>query len=342
MLDDGAPSWAKELASSYLRGASSVYLIHGNIHDLVPAGDSTFVSLETYLATELFGTRDVVLAFDRGSGIRFLAPGAEKRRAAMQEDFERTLSAADRGNRPKDPKLVFELLDRYILAKLRRGFEGGAAQEPRHRDPLPRDHHPRGRGLVAHVRARRPPDPGAQLGERSVDPIGRRDPVPPDRESLRAPPASRGEPFHLEGRDPAPGRSAKEALRAPGIEEGRERIGFDRARGERSHARRTRPGGVELVLAPRREEGAHRKAVPRPCGVRRAAARARPRGGRARGERAPRAGCRALPERPLRRASDGLPLLRRHRHRERPSPPPASREASAFPRWSSRTFGASG
>jgi hypothetical protein len=117
VLADGAPAWASELASSYLRGASSVYLLHGNIHDLVPAGDSSFVSLETYLATEIFGTRDVVLAYDRGSGIRFLASDSGKRRA-MQEDFEKSLSAADRGIRHKDPKLVFELLDRYILAKL--------------------------------------------------------------------------------------------------------------------------------------------------------------------------------------------------------------------------------
>lgn len=118
VLEEGAPAWAIELASSYVRGASSVYLLHGNIHDLVPANGSEFVSLEHYLATQVFGTRDVVLAYDRGSGIRFLAPGAAKRRAAMQEDFEKTLSAADRGSRPKDPKLVFELLDRYILHKL--------------------------------------------------------------------------------------------------------------------------------------------------------------------------------------------------------------------------------
>ena len=118
VLEEGAPAWAIELASSYVRGASSVYLLHGNIHDLVPADGSEFVSLEHYLATQVFGTRDVVLAYDRGSGIRFLAPGAAKRRAAMQEDFDKTLSAADRGSRPKDPKLVFELLDRYILHKL--------------------------------------------------------------------------------------------------------------------------------------------------------------------------------------------------------------------------------
>lgn len=118
VLEEGAPAWAKELASSYVRGASSVYLLHGNIHDLVHANGAEFVSLDHYLATQVFGTRDVVLAYDRGSGIRFVAPGAPKRRMAMQEDFEKTLSTSDRAGRPKDPKLVFELLDRYILGKL--------------------------------------------------------------------------------------------------------------------------------------------------------------------------------------------------------------------------------
>jgi hypothetical protein len=118
VLEEGAPAWAKELASSYVRGASSVYLLHGNIHDLVPADRAEYVSLDHYLATRLFGARDVVLAYDRGSGIRFLAPGAPKRRMAMQEDFEKSLSTADRAGRAKDPKLAFELLDRYILHKL--------------------------------------------------------------------------------------------------------------------------------------------------------------------------------------------------------------------------------
>jgi hypothetical protein len=125
-LADGAPSWAKELAADYLQGAASVFLLHGNVHDLVPSGRAgEFVSLENYFATELFGTRDIVLAYDRGSGLRFLAPGNPKRRAAMREDFEKALAAIDMvggtsfgRSMPKDPGLVLELLDRYILHKL--------------------------------------------------------------------------------------------------------------------------------------------------------------------------------------------------------------------------------
>jgi len=125
-LGHGAPPWARELALSYVNGAASVFLLHGNVHDLVPIPDADeFVSLEHYLATQLFGQRDIVLSYDRGSGVRFLAPGDSDRRQAMQEDFHKTLKAIDlisgtsyANSRPKDPKLVFELLDRYILHKL--------------------------------------------------------------------------------------------------------------------------------------------------------------------------------------------------------------------------------
>ena len=128
-LGSGAPTWARELAASYVGGAASVFLLHGNVHDLVPVQDvdakNAFISLNDYLATQLFGQRDIVLAYDRGSGIRFLAPGDGDRRASMQEDFHKTLKAVDSisgtsfaTSRPKDPKVVLELLDRYILHKL--------------------------------------------------------------------------------------------------------------------------------------------------------------------------------------------------------------------------------
>jgi SpoVK/Ycf46/Vps4 family AAA+-type ATPase len=125
-----APRWAEEFSEIYLSGASSLFVLHGNIHDLVPvcnaAGEAqAFLSLEDYLTRELFGRRDVVLRYDRGSGIVFSDPGNPERSKAMRQDFDRTLSAIDliqgtdfSKSRPKDPRLVLELLDRYILHKL--------------------------------------------------------------------------------------------------------------------------------------------------------------------------------------------------------------------------------
>lgn len=131
-LGNDAPEWAEKLGRRYISGASSVFLLHGNVHDIVPVGDGRFLSLEEYLATQLFGRRDIVLNYDRGSGIRFLAPPKTDRRKQMQSDFTRTLHAIDTisgtkyaNSRPKDPRLVLELLDRYILHKL---YESGRGE----------------------------------------------------------------------------------------------------------------------------------------------------------------------------------------------------------------------
>ncbi len=134
-----SPGWVKELAEVYLSGASSVFIIYGNIHDLVPVyGEEgsvkTFLSVEDYLAAQVFGRRDVVIRYDRGAGITFAGPDNAERRTAMRQDFERTLSAIDlisgtdfARSRPKDPRQVLEILDRYILHKLleKQGDEGG-------------------------------------------------------------------------------------------------------------------------------------------------------------------------------------------------------------------------
>ena len=123
------PRWAEELARAYTAGVASVFLLHGNLHDLVPVHGAdgkprSFVSLESFLAGQLFGRRDVVVLYDRGSGLVFGTPEDGERRRAMRQDFQRTLEAMDtvlgtdwsRASL-KDPKVVFEVLDRYIVAK---------------------------------------------------------------------------------------------------------------------------------------------------------------------------------------------------------------------------------
>jgi|CXWL01.1.fsa_nt_gi SpoVK/Ycf46/Vps4 family AAA+-type ATPase len=126
------PAWASDLSARYLAGAASVFLLHGNIHDYVmlpdgaaSVGGDSWVSLEDFLATQLFGRRDIVIQYDRGSGIRFLDPRDPERRRAMREDFERTLAAVDMiagsslagALRTQDPRQILEILDRYLLHK---------------------------------------------------------------------------------------------------------------------------------------------------------------------------------------------------------------------------------
>ena len=57
-LPDWYPSWAAELADLYYSGTTCVFVLHGNVHDLVrlPAGDEfRYCELTEFLATQVFG-----------------------------------------------------------------------------------------------------------------------------------------------------------------------------------------------------------------------------------------------------------------------------------------------
>lgn len=135
------PRWAEELGHTYTQGVASVFLLHGNIHDVVPIREASgrpreFVSLERFLGLQLFGRRDLVLQYDRGAGLGFAAEG--ERRERMREDFRRTLEAMDTvmGTEHarlglRDPKTVFEVLDRFIIAKTSLRASPGEEQEGR-------------------------------------------------------------------------------------------------------------------------------------------------------------------------------------------------------------------
>src|SRR5436189_1181132 len=70
------PAWARELADLYFSGTTCLFVLHGNVHDLLrcPAGDAdNYCNLPEFLATQVFGSWDVVLHYDLGRGLRPLA-----------------------------------------------------------------------------------------------------------------------------------------------------------------------------------------------------------------------------------------------------------------------------
>src|SRR4029434_7408513 len=80
------PAWNKELASLYFSGTINTFVFFGNVHDLVPCekdGRASFVSLPDFLATQVFGTWDVTLAYDLGRGLRPVAGDDGKRLQTM-------------------------------------------------------------------------------------------------------------------------------------------------------------------------------------------------------------------------------------------------------------------
>src|ERR1700721_4532515 len=70
---DGLPAWARELSEKYYSRSFAVFVLYGNVRDLVPLRgqeSTTFVPLDEFLSGALFGQRDIVLHYDRG-GLNF-------------------------------------------------------------------------------------------------------------------------------------------------------------------------------------------------------------------------------------------------------------------------------
>ncbi len=140
-LADWCPAWAERLGDAYLSGTSCVFLLHGNVRDLVPlgptppadeprapaaaapvaAGESKpavggWGTVPDFLARELFGTWDVVLGYDVGKGLRPLAgPDPARLRTMAQWLTERLGNAA---NWPRDPDQGIAAIDAILERNL--------------------------------------------------------------------------------------------------------------------------------------------------------------------------------------------------------------------------------
>ncbi|MBN2532071.1 MAG: ATP-binding protein [Spirochaetales bacterium] len=114
------PSWAQDLSYKYLSKTANLYIIHGNIMDFLPhklnEGEFNFVKIQNYISDVLFGNRDIIVFYDRSSGISFCTPG-------MKQDY---LLFMENGNSEKDdeafltsnPVRAFRLLERYFYSNI--------------------------------------------------------------------------------------------------------------------------------------------------------------------------------------------------------------------------------
>lgn len=115
------PEWAQNLAKKYLSRSLNQFVLHGNIHDLVQTEENdnySYQRLKHFLADEFFGARDIVIFYDRASGIYF-------RDQKSQTDFNRAISGHDSlagteyaNKLPKDPVRAFSVLEKYFRSRL--------------------------------------------------------------------------------------------------------------------------------------------------------------------------------------------------------------------------------
>jgi len=118
------PEWAQSLSEKYYSRTLSVFVLCGNVRDLVPLGrngGAEYVPLLTFLNQALFGRRDLVLTYDRGGGLSFARP-------EMQADFRNALSGYDSFHQtnysqslPRNPDGVLNILDNYLRLRIADG-----------------------------------------------------------------------------------------------------------------------------------------------------------------------------------------------------------------------------
>ncbi len=121
---EGLPAWARQLSEKYYSRTFTVFVLHGNVRDLVPVKRATsldFVPLPAFLEQYLFGQRDVIIHYDRGGGLKFTS-------AAMQSDFHNALAGYDsyHGTNyaealPRNVDGVLTILDSYLRLRLADG-----------------------------------------------------------------------------------------------------------------------------------------------------------------------------------------------------------------------------
>jgi AAA+ superfamily predicted ATPase len=114
-LPEWYPGWARELADLYFSKTTCLFVLHGNVHDLIPSpeeGHTAYSNLPEFLATQLFGSWDVVLHYDLARGLRALTGSDAERLQGMMRRLTPTLG--EPASWPRDPDTVFLWLDRFI------------------------------------------------------------------------------------------------------------------------------------------------------------------------------------------------------------------------------------
>jgi AAA+ superfamily predicted ATPase len=121
---DALPGWARELSEKYYSRTLTMFVLHGNVRDLVAfrhEATTEFCSIHRFLRSGLFGGRDIVVTYDRGGGLSFAEP-------RMQSDFRNALSGYDQfhgtnysSGLPRNADGVLNLLDNYLRLRIADG-----------------------------------------------------------------------------------------------------------------------------------------------------------------------------------------------------------------------------
>ena len=125
MSDANWPVWANELARRYYTKTISTFVLHGAVRDLQPASDKgarSFVPLKTFLADELFASREVVIFYDRSKGIHGATPATQRDLLRIVEAYDAMYGTTFSANGlPKDPQRALPVVEAIVRSRLSEG-----------------------------------------------------------------------------------------------------------------------------------------------------------------------------------------------------------------------------
>jgi AAA+ superfamily predicted ATPase len=119
-LPDWYPAWATTLAGTYFSGSSCFFVLHGNVHDLIPCpsdGAAEFLSLSEFVGNFLFGRWDLVLQQNLSRGLQALAGRDSERHQEMMRELTGLFGPYNKWSRDPDNILLTldQMIERYLI-----------------------------------------------------------------------------------------------------------------------------------------------------------------------------------------------------------------------------------
>ncbi|MCL2720575.1 MAG: AAA family ATPase [Treponema sp.] len=116
------PAWAQEFSNKYRSKSSTLYILHGNIRDILPherkEGEFVFKRVQDYISEILFGNQDIIAYYDRSSGISFCEPHMDQEYLEAAPGLV-TSESADKGDFvSNDPEKSFPYIEKYFLSRI--------------------------------------------------------------------------------------------------------------------------------------------------------------------------------------------------------------------------------
>ncbi len=124
-MDNSLPSWANEMGEIFKSGSISQFLLYGNTDDWITfRGEDTTLkkmSLRDFLSNVMFAPFEVVIAYDRGHGIRALKGSDLFYTFLKSHDLYHSTNYAalpsqfdSENSLPREPRKAMAVIDRFI------------------------------------------------------------------------------------------------------------------------------------------------------------------------------------------------------------------------------------